>query len=45
MAPKEVDVEIIAVNKAKKTVDLKNLTDGKTQYKGIKWDDENLTLA
>jgi hypothetical protein len=36
---KPVEVEVTAVNKAKKTVDLKNLGDGKTTYKGVAWDD------
>ena len=37
-ARKPVECEIVTVNKAKKTVDLKNLADGKTVYKGIAWE-------
>ena len=38
-AAKPVEVEVTAVNKKLKTVDLKNNDDGKTVYKGVKWDD------
>ena len=36
-AVKPVDVEVTAVNKAKRTVDVKNLTDKKS-VKGVAWD-------
>jgi hypothetical protein len=35
---KQIEVEITAVYKKNKTVDLLNATDKKTTYKGIKWD-------
>jgi hypothetical protein len=37
-AKKPVEVEIVSVDKKAKTVVIKNLDDGKTLYKGVKWD-------
>lgn len=35
---KAIECEVMAVFADKKTVNLKNLDDGKTSYKGVKWD-------
>ena len=35
---KKVEVEVTAVNKAKRLVTLKSLADGKTVYKDVSWD-------
>lgn len=35
---KAIECEIVSVDKATKTVTLKSLVDGKTLYKGVKWD-------
>lgn len=35
---KAIECEVTAVNESKKTVNLKNMTDGKTVYKDIPWD-------
>lgn len=36
--PNVIDAEVVSVDKRTKTVTLKNLVDGKTMFKGVKWD-------